>query len=71
MVTHTKAFKTYRDLSQAHLNFVVLTCHSVPCLKTQLQVPAAILPTPDHFKGRGNTIPAMLGFISNYQDELV
>ena len=70
MITHTAAFKTYRDLSQAHLNFVVLACHSVPFLKTQLQVPAAILPTPDHFKGHGNTVQAILGFIDNYQEEL-
>jgi hypothetical protein len=70
MIPHTRAFKRYRDLSQAHLNFVVLTCHSVPCLKAQLQAPAAILPKPDHFKGQGNTIQAILGFTNNYQEEL-
>jgi hypothetical protein len=70
MIKHTSAFKAYRDLSQAHLNFVVLACHSVPYLKTQLQAPAATLPKPDYFKGQGNTIQAILGFINNYQEEL-
>jgi RiboL-PSP-HEPN len=70
MITHTKAFKTYRDLSQAHINFVVLTCYSVPSLKARLMTPDATLPTPDHFKSEGNTVSAILGYITKYQEEL-
>jgi hypothetical protein len=70
MISHTKAFKTYRDLSQAHLDFVVLACHSIPSLKAQLQLPGAVLPPPDHFKGNGNTIQAIQKSIGNYQVEL-
>jgi RiboL-PSP-HEPN len=70
MINHTTAFKTFRDLSQSHLDFVVLVCHSIPPLKVQLQAPAAVLPKPDHFKGRGNTIQAIQKSISNYQVEL-
>jgi len=64
------AFKTYRNLSQAHLDFVVLSCHSIPSLKAQLQLPGAVLPKPDHFKGNGNTIQAIQKSIGNYQVEL-
>ncbi len=70
MINHTTAFKSYRDLSQAHLDFVVLACHSIPSLKVQLQIPGAVLPRPDHFKGHGNSIQAIQTSISNYQVEL-
>ena len=71
MISHTKAFKAYRDLSQGHLNFVVLSCHSVPALKTDLQAdPNAVPGPPDHFKGVGTTASALLGYISEYQKEL-
>src|SRR3546814_15041114 len=57
MISHTDAFKVYRDLGQAHLNFVVLSCHAVPALKAELSVPggAATVP-PDHFKAGSNKI---------------
>ena len=70
MIKHTKAFKRFRDLSQGHINFVVLTCYSVPLLKATLEAPGAIVPTPDHFKGNSNDITALLGFIASYQNEI-
>lgn len=70
MIAHTKAFKKFRDLSQGHINFVVLTCHSVPLLKVTLQTPGTTVPTPDHFKGKSNDRSELLKFTSNYQSEV-
>ena len=71
MISHTDAFKVYRDLGQAHLNFVVLACHAVPALKVELSAPggAATIP-PDHFKAGGNTTSQLLSYAADYQEEL-
>src|SRR3546814_19629709 len=51
MISHTDAFKLYRHLGQAHLNFVVLICHAVPALTAELSVPGAPATAPPaHFK---------------------
>src|SRR3546814_16049316 len=71
MISHPYAFKVYRDLGQAHLNFVVLSCHAVPALKAELSVPggAATVP-PDHFKAGSNTASELLSYDDDYHEEL-
>src|SRR3546814_5956394 len=71
MISHTDAFKVDRDLGQAHLNFVVLSCHAVPALKAELSVPggAATVP-PDHFKAGSNTASELLSYADDYHEEL-
>ena len=71
MISHTDAFKVYRDLGQAHLNFVVLTCHAVPALRAELSVPggAATVP-PDHFKAGSNSASELLSYAADYHEEL-
>src|SRR3546814_10181257 len=71
MISHTDACKVYRDLGQAHLNFVVLSCHAVPALKAELSVPggAATVP-PDHFKAGSNTASELLSYADDYHEEL-
>ncbi|MEL7686063.1 HEPN domain-containing protein [Citromicrobium bathyomarinum] len=71
MISHTNAFKVYRDLGQAHLNFVVLACHAVPALKAELSLPGAAPKTPpDHFKGGNNTTAELLSYAADYHEEL-
>lgn len=71
MISHTDAFKVYRDLGQAHLNFVVLTCHAVPAFQASLSAPGgAPTVSPDHFKAGGNSTAELLGYASDYQEEL-
>lgn len=71
MITHTNAFKVYRDLGQAHLNFVVLTCHAVPALRTELAAPGATAKVvPDHFRAGSNSTAELLVYSSDYQEEL-
>jgi hypothetical protein len=50
MLAHTTAFANYRDLSQSHLNFVVLVCHAVPALRADVALPNIVLSNPpDYF----------------------
>jgi hypothetical protein len=71
MITHTDAFKVYRDLGQAHLNFIVLTCHAVPALQAELTIPGATTKiAPDHFRAGSNTSAELLGYAADYQEEL-
>ncbi|HEY5213415.1 MAG TPA: hypothetical protein VIJ38_10405 [Acidobacteriaceae bacterium] len=71
MIAHTKAFVTYRNLSQGHLNFVVLVCHAVPALQADLLLPAATFTNPpDHFKATRNAKSDVGQYISSYKNEL-
>lgn len=55
MIAHTKAFATYRELSQAHLDFVVLVCYAVPALRPELtDLKTPILNKADHFKAKNS-----------------
>jgi hypothetical protein len=69
MIGNTKSYARYRQLSQAYLDFVVLVCHAVPLLKTDLALPAAeISVAPDYFKK--NTKLDLAGAASSYQAAL-
>jgi len=71
MISHTDAFKIYRDLGQAHLNFVVLTCHAVPALKAEISATRAVpITPPDHFKAGSNTTAELLSYVVDYHEEL-
>jgi hypothetical protein len=70
MISHTNAFKQYRDLSQAHLNFAVLVCHSVPALSASMNKTGMIPAPPDHFKAGGSSVPDLLGYATKYKEEL-
>lgn len=70
MISHTDAFKTYRDLSQAHLNFAVLVCHSVPAFSASLTAAGALTVPPDYFKAPGNPIDDLISYAAAYQEEL-
>ena len=71
MLAHTKAFATYRTLSQAHLNFAVLVCHAVPALRADLALSApTVSHLPDHFKAGRNPKAEVAGYVVGYQDEL-
>jgi hypothetical protein len=71
MISHTDAFKVYRDLGQAHLNFIVLTCNAVPALQAELTMTGSTSKiAPDHFKAGSNASAELLGYAANYQEEL-
>ena len=72
MLAHTAAFLTYRDLSQSHLNFVVLVCYAVPALRAaDISLSTAALSNPpDHFKSARNPKSEVAGYVSGYQEEL-
>jgi hypothetical protein len=71
VIGHTKAFATYRLLSQAHLNFVVLVCYAVPALRTDLALSTASLSNPpDHFKAATNSKADIATYLGAYQEEL-
>ena len=71
MVPHTKAFLSYRKLSQAHINFVVLVCHAVPAFRADLALPQITCSyPPDHFKAERNPKSEVASYVSKYQDDL-
>ncbi|HYW16553.1 MAG TPA: hypothetical protein VE891_10440, partial [Allosphingosinicella sp.] len=70
MISHTDAFKRYKDLSQAHLNFAVLVTHSVPALSAALTATGALPVPPDHFKAGGTPVPNLIAYAVDYQEEL-
>jgi hypothetical protein len=71
MLPHSKAFVTYRDLSQAHIDFVVVVCHAVPALKADIALSKATLTNkPDHFKADRNPKGWIASRAGTYQDKL-
>jgi hypothetical protein len=71
VIQHTKAFATFRTLSQAHINFVVLVCHAVPALRADLALPTASLSNlPDHFNASRNPKAEVATYVIAYQEEL-
>lgn len=71
MIAHTKAFASYRKLSQGHLNFVVLVCSAVPALRADLATPGANLThTPDHFKSQPELKNQVKEYEKHYKEDL-
>jgi hypothetical protein len=71
MKAHSSAFATFRKLSQTHLDFVVVVCHSVPALKADIALSSEKLThKPDHFTADGNPKAWIATRTSEYQDEL-
>jgi hypothetical protein len=71
MIGHTEAFKTYRTLSQSHLDFVVTVCHAVPALRADLALPnPQVTNPPDHFKASANPKSFVAKIVDAYPDEL-
>jgi hypothetical protein len=71
MKPYSQAFLRYRELSQTHLDFVVVVCHAVPALRADLALPDAELSfPPDHFikaRSQKNWVASRVGF---YTEEL-
>jgi hypothetical protein len=71
MIAHTKAFATYRSLSQRHIDFAALVCTAVPALKPELADPTTPLKhAPDHFKVKPDTKTQLAKHAAGYQSEL-
>jgi len=71
MIGPTKAFVAYRNLSQAHLDFVVIVCHAMPALEADIALPNADLTyPPDYFKAAKNPKAWVAARTRDYQDEL-
>jgi len=71
MLAHTKAFATYRSLSQQHLDFAALVCTAVPALKPELSdLTTPLNHAPDHFKVKPDTKKQLAKHAANYQSEL-
>jgi hypothetical protein len=71
MMGHTKAFATYRDLSQAHINFVVLACYAVPALRPEFSnLSTPLLHQPDHFKFNPESKRELAKYANSYQEVL-
>jgi len=71
MIGPTKAFIAYRDLSQGHLDFVVIVCHAMPALEADIALPRAKLTyAPDYFKAEKNPKDWISARTADYQDEL-
>ena len=70
MISHTKAFAVYRELSQAHIDFAVLVCYAVPLLKAEIAGPKPLAHPPDHFKQKHNAKAYLTVHAARYQDEL-
>lgn len=71
MLAHTKAFATYRSLSQQHLDFAALVCTAVPALKPELSdLTVPLNHVPDHFKVKPDTKKQLAKHAANYQSEL-
>ncbi|HQS19424.1 HEPN domain-containing protein [Reyranella sp.] len=69
MIPRSNAFATYRELSQAHINFVVLVCHAVPALRADLATPPTSLSNaPDYFKPTSKTV--LNGYVAHYRGDL-
>jgi hypothetical protein len=70
MISHTKAFATYKELSQAHIDFAVLVCYAIPLLKAEIASPKPLAHPPDHFKQKHNAKAYLTAQAAKYQDEL-
>lgn len=71
MIPHTRAFTTYRDLSQQHLDFAVLVCTAVPALQPELRdVATPLKHAPDHFKANPGSKKHLVSCVASYQLEL-
>src|SRR5271163_1148156 len=71
MISCTKAFTTFRSLSQAHLNFVVFVCFAAPALGSDLALPKPTVSNPpDYFKHSTNTKADIEEYLKVYQQEL-
>lgn len=71
MIAHTKAFATYRSLSQQHLDFAALVCTAVPALKPELiDLATPLINAPDHFKVKPDTKAQLVKHAAGYQSEL-
>ena len=71
MFSHTKAFADFKELSQTHIDFVVVVCHAVPTLQADIALPNTSLTyPPDHFKQSRNPKPEVARKVPGYQSEL-
>ena len=71
MKPYSEAFLRYRQLSQAHLDFVVVVCHAMPALRADLAAghPELSFP-PDHFHKSQNPKSWVASHVGGYTDEL-
>jgi hypothetical protein len=71
LIGHTDAFAQYRQLSQAHLNFVVAVAHAMPALRADIALPAPTLTyPPDHFLACRNPKSEVATYVAGCQEEL-
>lgn len=69
MFSHTEAFATYRQNSQANLDFAVLVCHAAP-LAVAAMDSGMLPPKPDHLQKKATSSALLKARAATYEHEL-